>query len=647
MSDFQIIQETLKQAVRRRRRYQAWRGLWWGLLLGTVIWVLLLGFYKILPIPYQWVAWGGYFTGATALGGAVLGWCRKVTLQEMARWVDQNQALHERLSTALERASSTDASDHWSQLVVQDAARHAKGVDLKRLLPLRLPRPAQWVLLTLVLGVGLGFVPKYRSEAYRERQEQREAMKEAGHKMAKIIRRELDSRSALQESTKASMEDAAKLGDQLKQAKLKRVDALKKLAKAGDKLKQEAKKLAKDPALQRMQRSARQNSGSKASASQLQKRMEALKKKLGDKGANSEQLQAIRKKLEQLQKAAAAMQGNNSAQAAQTKKNIRQSLSNLQSRLQNMGQSLPSLQAAMKALKSSEVDRVLSEMDQAINDLQSLEEMAKALQKMQSKMEKMGKTLAEQLKRGQANTAQQTLSQMQQKLNQGDLSRAERKKMMEEIKKAIKPAGIYGKAGKHLKQALQQMQQKQNSQAAKSLAKAAKELEKMGQQLANMKSLAKALQALQTAKMCVGNCQKWGKCKGMAKKWSMFSKKGGTGVGLWGPDAQNQKWLKNVPKTGNPPKSHLNRPNMKPRGVTEREAKLNENLTPSKVKGRFSKGGQMPSVRLEGVSIKGESSVDFQEVLSKAQSEAESALSQEKVPQAHRDRVRNYFDNLK
>ena len=55
----------------------------------------------------------------------------------------------------------------------------------------------------------------------------------------------------------------------------------------------------------------------------------------------------------------------------------------------------------------------------------------------------------------------------------------------------------------------------------------------------------------------------------------------------------------------------------------------------------------MPSITLRGVSIKGDSSVQFQEAVNAAQSDARNALNQDEVPRAYRDSVRNYFDDLK
>ena len=87
---------------------------------------------------------------------------------------------------------------------------------------------------------------------------------------------------------------------------------------------------------------------------------------------------------------------------------------------------------------------------------------------------------------------------------------------------------------------------------------------------------------------------------------------------------------------------------MEGRGQSDRgEARHNENLMPTKVRGQMSPGGQMPSITLKGVSIKGQSNVKYEEAVTAAQTEAQSALSQEKVPRAYKGAVRDYFDDLK
>jgi hypothetical protein len=91
-----------------------------------------------------------------------------------------------------------------------------------------------------------------------------------------------------------------------------------------------------------------------------------------------------------------------------------------------------------------------------------------------------------------------------------------------------------------------------------------------------------------------------------------------------------------------------NRADMAGKGQTDRgDGKLADNLNPEKVHGQVSPGGQMPSITLKGLSIKGNSSVSYEEAVSAAQSEAQSALNHDQVPRAYQGAVKDYFDDLK
>ena len=121
----------------------------------------------------------------------------------------------------------------------------------------------------------------------------------------------------------------------------------------------------------------------------------------------------------------------------------------------------------------------------------------------------------------------------------------------------------------------------------------------------------------------------------LARKWWQSSQNTDGG---WG---YNGEWTDRWDNSG------MTRPDMDPRGHTERDASQSDALTPTKVKGQFNPGGQMPSITLKGVSIKGSSKVAYEESATAAQADAQSALSQEKVPRAYQGAVKDYFDDLK
>src|SRR5437773_1338244 len=276
MSELQIIEATLQRAARRRRWARALRGLWVGLLAGSAVWLVILGAYKLWPIPLSSLLWAGGVALAFPLGGILIGAWRKPALPETARWVDVKQNLKERLSTALEIAAQPNGST-WEQLVVSDAAAHVKEIDPRRLVRFSLPKTARCTLLILVLGAGLGFVPEYRSQKARQQQADVKNIKEVGKQLAELTRRSLQQRQPAIENTTKSLESVASLGDQLTKKTLTRSEALKDLASVTDKLKDHLKELGKDPALKKLEQAARSPGGTDSqTAAGLQKQMESL-----------------------------------------------------------------------------------------------------------------------------------------------------------------------------------------------------------------------------------------------------------------------------------------------------------------------------------------------------------------------------------
>src|SRR5437867_1282152 len=98
MSELQIIETTLTRAARRRRLARALRGLWIGLLAGSLIWLVAFGVFKLAPIASQYLLACGVAAAVCPILGFFLGGWRKPTLAETARWVDVKQHLKERMS---------------------------------------------------------------------------------------------------------------------------------------------------------------------------------------------------------------------------------------------------------------------------------------------------------------------------------------------------------------------------------------------------------------------------------------------------------------------------------------------------------------------------------------------------------------------
>jgi len=643
MSEIQVIQSALQQAAQRRRLACALRGLWHALLVGGILTLLLLGAFHLFPLPLWTVTLAALIPFPCLLAGFIIGGWRKPDLKHVARWVDGRRRLQERLSTALE-VSDEPSSGTWRELVLNDAARHAQDLDPRKLLPLNLPKVTRWALVVLALGAGLGFVPEYRSKTYLQKKIDEQNIKEAARQLTELTRHSLEKRTPAIESARQSLSSVTNLAEQLTAKGITRSEALKDLANVAEKLKDEIKSLGKDPALRRLEQAARTAGGSDSQSSvALQKQIEALQKQLGSPTGNPDAIDQLKKNLEKLEEAAKALADNkNSPGADAERQKLSESLSALSRQVQDMGLQVPQIDDAINALASNQTDMLLKDLQAATSDLEKMRDMAKNLQQMQQQVEKLGKDLAEQLKFGQPEAAQQTLQKMISQLQSANLTPEQLRKLMDEVSKAIDPAGKYGKVAEHLKSASKQMQGGDKSGAAQSLANASKELDQLMQQLGDAQQLQAELDALKEASMCIGNGQGWR----ISASRPGAGKRGqpGSGVGTWADE--NAQWDGEMSQGWD--NSGVVRPDEDPRGHTDRgEGELTDALQPTKVKGQFSPGAQMPSITLKGVSIKGQSKLAYEEATAAAQSDAQSALSQEKVPRAYQNAVKDYFDDLK
>ena len=656
MSSLTAIRSAVARTAARRRWLRGWHGLWRGFLAGSCVYLAALALWKLLPLPHEFVWVGAVIAVVMLPVGFLIGFWKQTSPEEAARWLDLKQGLQERLSTALEvgsrPASAKPAHAAWQELVIADATTAAGQVDPRKLLPLGLPRLSRWIVGVLAVVAALGFVPELRTQAHVQKKKDAEVIKDTGRQLALLTKRSLEQRKPALEPTRKNLEELTDLGTRLQSAKLTREDALKDLAKATDQFKQLATELAKNPVLRKMEQAARTPGGnSEQSQSALQKQIESLQKQLGDKPGDKDVADQLQKDLQKLKDAAKGMADNNSAAAKAARQQMSQMANELARKAESLGMPLPSLDEAVAALNNAQVEQFLKDLNVAEQDLQKMADMAKMLAQLQQQAEKTGKDLAEQLKNGQAQAAIGSLQKLIDQLKKSDLTPEQMKALSEEISKAVKPGQQYGKVGEHLKAALGAFKtpgdggKSGTSGASASLAAAQKELQDLMDQLGDAQSLMAALQNLQKAQMCVGNCQGWGQGKSPGSGgFNPNSKKGGKGVGTWSdssawsmPDGINDLW----------DNSGVNRPDMAGKGNTDRDPNKPDNLVPTKVKGQIQPGGPMPSITLKGVSIKGQSKVSYTEAVASAQSDAQAALSQEQVPKAYQNSVRDYFDDLK
>lgn len=161
MSDLQLIQNKLEAISRRIRLFKGWQALWNGLLLASIVYLVTLAVYKFLPVSSTVLVWGFGSGTALMIFSFVFGLRRTRSLPEVARWVDIQGNLKERLSTALDLQKDS-VQTPWSELVLKDAAEQARRLDTHRLVGFHVPRISRVILVLLAAAFSLGFIKEDR-----------------------------------------------------------------------------------------------------------------------------------------------------------------------------------------------------------------------------------------------------------------------------------------------------------------------------------------------------------------------------------------------------------------------------------------------------------------------------------------------------
>ena len=409
VSELDSIQSALGRAAARRRWLRGWNGLWRGLFAGAVVWLLALAAFKLAPIPSS-ILPGAVGAGRLADFGRVpprLVPANRPCNKPPAGWTTTNVCRN--ASAPPWNWASPAPTKTGALLLMADAARFASKLDPRKLIPFHLPRATRWALAALALSAGLGFLPEYRTQAFLQKQQDAQAVKEAGKILLDLTRRTLERHDPLLPPIERSLQSVQELGLKMDKVSLSRSDALKDLANVSEKIKAQQKDLGEQiPALKSLEKSARDASRTPAAAA-AQKEMEALQKSLGKSADSPEALEKLAADLQAAQKALAGMPNGDSPGASAARQQMAQSLSDLAKQARDMGQPLPDLESAIAALQSSKMDSFHKDMDAATTDLNKLKETAQALQKLQQQADRQGKDLPEQLKFGQADAAQGTL----------------------------------------------------------------------------------------------------------------------------------------------------------------------------------------------------------------------------------------------
>ena len=643
MKELQPIEDLLRRTALRRRLARGVRLSGKGLLFGLSLGLAASLLHKLLPVPAPTAAFLAVSAAAAWTAGFLRGFLPDAGLLPTAQWLDDAARLDERLSTALELAGLPDASPEWRERIVAEAVRVGTSVDPARVVAFRAPAAMPGSAAVLGLLVASLWIPPFRTESQVRREQEAAATRQAGTHLAQAVRQALASRTNMPSSMRQELDSLDRLATRMQSGQLQRSEAMAALAKAAEPLRQQAEALAKDPSLRRMERAARQDGSRGPVPEALRERQRQLSEALGEKAASDPQaLGKLRDEARKQAEAAHAMAARAESKTGFASDNAAaaRALESLAQQAQSLGHDLPQLQAAMDALAQARVDQLLKNLEQATESLEKLAAMSAEMSRLQPNSQPRGKDLAEQLEFGEGESALQSLERLMSDLGNPGSPRSSSENGEKELERSLKPAGDYGKVAEKLKQALQKSRRGDRQGARQSMADARDELNRLMQSARDSAAAREAMEALKgaQARMAAPGDGKAGNRKGGGN-----GGKAGSGVGTW---ADNTEWAFPEQIADRWDNSGVSRPDQKERGTTDRGTDVNSPLTPTKVQGQFQPGGPMPSIRLRGVGIRGQSAVGYTEAVTGAQGDARSALSEEQVPKAYRGAVKDYFDDL-
>ena len=658
MEPIQAIEATLAGVRRRLRFAEALTGASLGLLPGLCAAALLLGVYKLTPIPRPSLLLVAALAVLPALVGGLRAWLRQRTLQEMAQWVDHKAGLQERLSTAWE-LHSKGCNPEWKRIVVQDAARQLIGVNPVRLIPLRAGCHPGWLATAATLALIAGFAPIYRTPAFLQKEQEAQAVSQTAAQLVQVTRQQLEQRQPVLEPAQKALNEVLEFGVQLSQSKLTRAEAIHDLASLSQKLEQELRKLGERPSLKPLDQAARTPSNGSAAAD-LQQKIDAHRQALGAADGQQQLVDKLQRALQALKESAKALASGTEAEQAAGREKLAQSLEALAQQAREAGLALSGLDEAVSALRDAQTDFFLRDINTALNQVDKLQQLAKNLQQLQQQQAKVGVSLPEQLEMGQAKAAKQRLDAVIKELKASPLTPSRIRELQEELKRSLGPAERYASLPDPLKRAAnlldqtlkaadgnqQAGQMASQGETAHQLAQAAQALDTLSQEMADADQLAATLDALDEAQQAIASGRGFRQSPGKSGRPG-FGKGGkpGRGVGTW---AQEEGWTQIPEDTSGWDNSGIVQDELDARGLSERDpADRRGELAPTRVKGQMSPGGSMQSITLKGVHIKGQSRVRLGEATGAAQAEAQNALNQDQVPRAYQPSVKSYFDDLK
>ncbi|MCW5942016.1 MAG: hypothetical protein KIS66_07275 [Fimbriimonadaceae bacterium] len=221
--------DDLGSRLRRFVRRVRWMGAWKGAGIGAWVGSGLAVAWSILDWTGVWFAtWAGLALlvfGASVLG-AVVGFCRRVSVTDLADSIDRRAGLQNRLRTALHHV---DGAAEFDEPLLGDAQARLAALHPRRLFPVRVGRLHWSAMGTAMVASAvflLGGTPLWLGDAARQ---ERDELKLAAAKVERILRPVAKiPEEALTADERALAAEMRRFAEELRRRRLGKEEAMQK-----------------------------------------------------------------------------------------------------------------------------------------------------------------------------------------------------------------------------------------------------------------------------------------------------------------------------------------------------------------------------------------------------------------------------------
>ena len=540
------------QIAQRRINFQSFlSAAVWSLAICLGIAALALGAAKIWHIdvdPQQWQV--GWLVGAVVVGlvgAGVWTWMKRNSMVEAAIEIDRRYGLKERVSSSL-ALSPEDAESEVGRALVADAARRVERIDVREQFGVKANRWAFLPFATGALALALVFLPNAKPNSSDGEASAKTVEVKKIKKSTESLKKKLANKKS--DLEKNNLKEASKLAEKLE----KGVEELSK--KGGDK----KKAMVEMNNLAKMLKAKRES----------MKGANDLKQKLN-------QLKDMKVKEGPADKLAKAMQNGDFKEAMDQIKDLQQQLKD-------------------GNLNPKQMAQLAEQMNQ----------MQKKMNQMVQKHEQQKKELQKQIEQAQKQGNEAAAKKMQKKLDQMKQQDAAMKKMQ--------------KMAEQMQKVAQNMQKGDQQKAGQQLDQMAKELQDMQQELAEMEALDDLMAQLDGAKnsMNCDGCDGEGcaMCQGMG---GFGQNEGMPGMGMGEGQGRGD------------------RP----------EEKTDINTYDARVRAKVRRGKLVVTGNVAGPNKPGEALEQIKEAMAAAETAEENPLDSVRLPKAQLEQARQYFDSVR